>query len=205
MPGLPTRNAPTAVIANPMSVRPFGVRPSRPIASAIGSKTFLIRPRDSLEMVMIGGQPATPRMARSRAANSVKASSRRRQIVSRPRRRVTTTPAARRRPRCQRDERLAEPDVLDQLGDRGLAIGEPAHDAQPVDVGHDLVEGTQLAQVVGLDRRPRRSCRGPGRARGTGLGLRLGGWCTRGTSTTVYINRSLMLRVSAARCQEGQW
>ena len=35
-----------------MSVRPFGVRPTRPIASAIGSKTFLIRPRDSLEMVI---------------------------------------------------------------------------------------------------------------------------------------------------------
>src|SRR4249919_3107989 len=43
--------APTTEIPKPMSVSPFGVRPTRPIASAMGSKTFLIRPRDSLEMV----------------------------------------------------------------------------------------------------------------------------------------------------------
>src|SRR4029079_6672788 len=43
--------APTIEIPKPMSVSPFGVRPTRPIASAMGSKTFLIRPRDSFEIV----------------------------------------------------------------------------------------------------------------------------------------------------------
>ena len=38
----------------------------------------------------------------------------------------------------------------DELGDGRLALGQPADDAQPVHVGHDLVEGTQLAQVFGL-------------------------------------------------------
>ncbi len=42
--------APTTVIAKPMSVSPSGVRPRRPMPSAIGSKTFLIRPRDSFEI-----------------------------------------------------------------------------------------------------------------------------------------------------------
>src|ERR671912_266275 len=41
--------APRTEIPNPMSVSPFGVRPARPIPSAIGSKTFLIRPRDSFD------------------------------------------------------------------------------------------------------------------------------------------------------------
>ncbi len=45
---------PTTVMANPMRVRPFGVSPTRPIASAIGSKTLLIAERDSLEIVMAG-------------------------------------------------------------------------------------------------------------------------------------------------------
>src|SRR6188508_2654822 len=44
--------APTTEIPKPMSVSPFGVRPSRPMPSAIGSKTFLMRPRDSLEIDM---------------------------------------------------------------------------------------------------------------------------------------------------------
>ena len=48
----PTRIDPMTVIAKPMRVRPFGVSPARPIASAIGSKTFLITVRDSLEIVM---------------------------------------------------------------------------------------------------------------------------------------------------------
>ena len=120
-----------------------------PSPSAIGSKTFLIRPRDSFEIVIVD-QPATPRIARSRAANSVNASSRRRQIVSRPCRRVSTTPAARRRPRCHDTSGWRQPDMGDELGDGRLAVGQAADDAQPVDVGHDLVEGTQLAEVFGL-------------------------------------------------------
>jgi hypothetical protein len=50
---------------------------------------------------------------------------------------------------------------------RTPSSARPADDAQAVHVGHDLVEGTQLAQLSGLRRRPRRSCRGPGRGRGT--------------------------------------
>ena len=45
--------APTVVIANPMRVSPSGVSPTRPMASAIGSKTFLIRARESFEIVIV--------------------------------------------------------------------------------------------------------------------------------------------------------
>jgi hypothetical protein len=38
----------------------------------------------------------------------------------------------------------------DELGDRRLAVREAADDAEPIHVGHDLVEGTQLAQVIRL-------------------------------------------------------
>jgi hypothetical protein len=38
------------VIAKPMSVSPSGVRPSRPIPSAIGSKTCLMPAADSFEI-----------------------------------------------------------------------------------------------------------------------------------------------------------
>jgi hypothetical protein len=40
------------VIAKPMSVSASGVRPRRPIPSAIGSKTCLMRLRDSFEIVI---------------------------------------------------------------------------------------------------------------------------------------------------------
>ena len=57
------------------------------------------------------------------------------------------------------DERLGEPDVIDELGDRRRAPGQPLDDPQPVDVGEGLVEQAQLAQVVGLidDRGDRRA------------------------------------------------
>ena len=66
--------------------------------------------------------------------------------------------------------------------------GQPADDAQAVHVGHDLVEGTQLAQVFGLgdgrgDRAADPGGRG-GQGEDSGLGV-----VRRGTSTTVYINR----------------
>src|SRR6185312_9933147 len=53
-------------------------------------------------------------------------------------------------PDVPRNERLAEPDVGDELGDGRLAVRQPAHDPEPVHVGHGLVEGTQLAQLLGL-------------------------------------------------------
>jgi hypothetical protein len=49
-----------------------------------------------------------------------------------------------------RDEWLRQPDVSDELGDSGLAFGEATDDAQAVHVRHDLVEGAQLAQLIGL-------------------------------------------------------
>ncbi len=53
-----------------------------------------------------------------------------------------------------RDEGLRESDVGDQFRDGRLALGETAHDAQAVDVGHDLVEGAKLTELFGLgDRR----------------------------------------------------
>ena len=121
-------------------------------------RSLLMRPRDSLEMV-IGVSSRCPRMARSRAATSPKASGRRVQIVSRPTRRVSTRPADAEALEVMADERLAEADVRDQLGDARLAVGEAPDDAQPVHVGEGLVEGAQVAQVLGLE-----DDRGDGRA-----------------------------------------
>jgi hypothetical protein len=87
-----------------------------------------------------------------------------------------------------RDKRLAEADMGDQFRDGRLALREAAHDAQPVDVGHDLVKGAQLAQVVGLgDGRSDRAA-DPGGRRGQGWGSGLG-WADVVASTTIYINR----------------
>ena len=74
----------------------------------------------------------------------------------------------------------------DQFGDGGFALGQASDDTQAVHVGHDLVEGAELAQLFGL---------------GDGCGDRAAyvGWrwgqggtpgrvVRRGTSTTVYIN-----------------
>jgi len=56
-------------------------------------------------------------------------------------------------------ERLAQPDVVDQLGDRGRGIREALDDPQPVDVGQRLVEQADLAKVIRLidDRGDRRA------------------------------------------------
>ena len=43
--------------------------------------------------------------------------------------------------------------MIDQLGDGRVAVRQAAQDAQPVHVGHDLVEGAQLAEIVGLYKR----------------------------------------------------
>ncbi len=57
------------------------------------------------------------------------------------------------------DQRLAEADVGDELGDRRLTVGEAPDDAQPVHVGERLVERAKIAQVLGLQ-----DDRGDGRA-----------------------------------------
>jgi hypothetical protein len=40
--------------------------------------------------------------------------------------------------------------VIDELGHRGLALGEAADDPEPVDVGQGLVDEADRAEVVGL-------------------------------------------------------
>jgi len=47
-------------------------------------------------------------------------------------------------------ERLREPHVIDQLGDRGGRLGEAADDPEPIHVGERPVERSQLAKVIRL-------------------------------------------------------
>jgi len=53
-------------------------------------------------------------------------------------------------PKVPRDERLRQADVGDQFRDGRLALGQAPDDPQAVDVGHDLVEGAELAELFGL-------------------------------------------------------
>ena len=86
-------------------------------------------------------------------------------MVSRPTRRRLDEPGDAEALEVVADERLRQADVGDELGDAGLALGEAPHDAQAVHVGEGLVEGAQVAQVVGLDddRGDRRAEPGGGR------------------------------------------
>ena len=151
----PTRMAPDDGDPEPdeRQRRSASARPG-PCASAIGSKTFLKRARESLEIV-IGVAPlareAMPRMARSRSATSPNASGRRRQMVSRPTRRLWIRPAARRRLRWWLTSGCDRPTCAMSSRTRGLALGQPPHDAQAVHVGEGLVEGPQVAEVFGLE------------------------------------------------------
>jgi len=53
-------------------------------------------------------------------------------------------------PEVPRDERLRQSDMGDEFRDGRFALGQAPHDAQAVDVGHDLVEGAKLAELFGL-------------------------------------------------------
>ena len=53
-------------------------------------------------------------------------------------------------PEMPRDKRLAQPDALDELGDRGLSLGEALDDSQAIHVREGLVDEAQRAQVFGL-------------------------------------------------------
>jgi hypothetical protein len=88
------------------------------------------------------------------------------------------------------DQRLRQPDFLDQVGDGGVAAGQSPDDPQAIDVGEGLVDDPQLTKVLGLvdDRREGRAnagARGGQRVSPVGVGLLRGV-----TSTAVYINRS---------------
>ena len=85
-------------------------------------------------------------------------------------------------------ERLAESDVVDKFGDRGLALRKPTHDPQAIHVREGLVHQTNGAQVLGLvnDR-----CDGGPDSGGRGAQgkLRSAAAATRGVgSMEVYIN-----------------
>ena len=89
-----------------------------------------------------------------------------------------------------RDERLAEPDSLDELGDAGVALGEALDDAQAVHVREGLMDEAQRTEVLGLvdDGRDRRTDVRGGRCQGT---LRIPApdrGCAVDGSTLVYIN-----------------
>ncbi len=84
------------------------------------------------------------------------------------------------------DERLGEPDLLDQVPHGCVTAGKAANDPEPVDVGKGLVDDPQLAELVGLvdDRGEGRTDAGGRRQEGVSKGTK------RVASTTVYINRS---------------
>src|SRR4029079_69846 len=116
--------APAIEMPKPMRVRPLGVRPARPIARATGSKTFLIRPRDSLEMVTsstchaqdgaFAGRELLERLL-AQAADRLAALPAGHHDTGRPE--TTQMP---------RHERLAEADVGDELRHGRLALGTAA-------------------------------------------------------------------------------
>lgn len=89
-------------------------------------------------------------------------------------------------PEVPRDERLRQPDMGDELRDGRLALRQAAHDAQAIHVGHDLVEGTQLAELFGLGDGRGDGAADPGGRGGQG-GTPAGGLDVV-ASTTVYIN-----------------
>jgi hypothetical protein len=66
------------------------------------------------------------------------------------------------------DERLRQPDFLDEISNRCVAIREALDDAEPIDVGECLVDDPEFAELVGLvdDRRDGRT--DPGGRRGQG-------------------------------------
>src|SRR5829696_747522 len=143
----PTSAAPAAVMTKPMTVRPSGVSPRRPMASAIGSKIFLIRPRDSFESVMSAGDAQDCPFPLGELVERLLAEPADRLTAMAPRFDDARAAQAADMPG---DERLRETDMRDQLRDRGLAVGQSPNDAEAIHVGHDLVKGAQLAEVIGL-------------------------------------------------------
>ena len=165
--------APRIEIPKPMSVSPFGVRPTRPIASAIGSKTFLIWPRDSFEIVMSACHSqycALPlgefvECLRPEAADGFAAMS--------P---CLDDASAAEAADVPGHERLRQSDMRDELRDRRLAVRQAAHDPKAIHVGHDLVEGTQLAEVIRLGDGRGDGAANSGGRRGQGCDSSWG-WC----------------------------
>src|SRR4051812_18428291 len=87
----------------------------------------------------------------------------------------------------------------DQLGHRRLALSQPPDDAQPVHVGHHLVEGAKLAQLFGLSDGRGDGAADPGGRRGQDDHSGWGG-ASRHINDGLY-QSALMLRESRDRCQ----
>jgi hypothetical protein len=85
------------------------------------------------------------------------------------------------------DERLREPDFLDQIGDGGVAVREAFDDAEPIDVGQRLMNDAQLPQLIGLVDNGSNGRANTGGGGGQEEGLPEG---RRVASTTIYINGS---------------
>ena len=77
----------------------------------------------------------------------------------------------------------------DELGDRRLAVRQAADDAEAIYVGHDLVEGAQLAQVIRLGDGRGDGAANAGGRRGQGCDSSRGWRRSVIASTTIYINR----------------
>jgi hypothetical protein len=108
----------------------------------------LIRPRASFEIVTALARDAQDRaFARGELGERSLAESADRLAAAAPGLDDTSASQAAEVPR---DERLRQPDMSDELRDGRLALRQAPDDPQPVDVGHDLVEGAQLAEVFGL-------------------------------------------------------
>src|SRR4051794_11755237 len=183
----PRSAAPRIEIPKPMRVSPFGVRPALPMPSAMGSKTFLMRPRDSFEMVTglpLARETEDGALARGELFECFlpQAADRLAAVAARLDHARGAEPAE-----MPGHERLAQADVGDQLGDGRLALGEAPDDAQAVHVGHDLVEGAQLAQVLGLGDGGCDGATDSGGGGGQGAAPGWGGVVV--ASTTIYINR----------------
>ena len=84
-------------------------------------------------------------------------------------------------------ERLRQPDLLDEVGNAGVGLGETPDDPQPVDVGECLVDESELSEILRLEDGvgDRAADVGPGRTQGQAP--RVMGRSTVG-STPVYLN-----------------
>ncbi len=123
-----------------MSVSPFGVRPSRPIAERdrledlLDAAAGFVRDRHRRQLGEAQDRALTGRELGegllAQAADGLAALAPRLDDAGSPE--ATEVP---------RHERLREPDVGDELRDGRLALRQATDDAQAVHVGHDLVEG----------------------------------------------------------------
>ena len=198
----PTRTAPTMVMPKPIRVRPFGVSPSRPKNRATGSPSFLTRVRVSgltSEPPPVGFvavmRPARRRSAAvRRAAEAEQGALAGQRLVEGVRaeaaQRLAAAPAGGHDARgaelaeVPADERLGQPDVLDELGDRrrARATGAGRSAAGSRRQGRDGTGAAGAARRAG--RRRMRWSSGCGQARGSGDG-------SRGASSAGWLNTDL--------------